>query len=202
LTGVEQWHSLKGVVECGNNYEVSSFGNVRSILTGKIRKSNNDKDGYPYVELFYGGKRKTYKIHRLVALAFIPMQKDKTQVNHIDGRKDNNNVSNLEWVNSSENQLHAIRLGLVNKEKVSKHARELGSKYGAINGKKSAKQVGKYDLTGKLIKIYPSVFAASKENSVPISTVSMQCNRHAMSRYRNFYFRFICEKVQPSSGAV
>ena len=59
------------------------------------------------------GKKKTFRAHRLVLMAFKPMENmDKLEVNHIDGNKKNNKLENLEWCTSSENQKHAFRTGL------------------------------------------------------------------------------------------
>lgn len=59
------------------------------------------------------GSSKCFRVHRLVMMAFAPIDNpDCFEVNHIDGNKENNNFSNLEWCTSSENQLHAFRLGL------------------------------------------------------------------------------------------
>lgn len=111
----EIWKSLKGVVECGDHYEVSNLGRVRSVdfidkrgykRKGKIMSQANHYKGYKIVSLTYMGKRKTYKIHRLVALAFIPNPENKPEVNHKDGVKHNNYVENLEWVTTSENAKH------------------------------------------------------------------------------------------------
>ena len=60
------------------------------------------------------GKVKTITVHRLVAQAFIPNPDSKPEVNHIDGDKKNNNMSNLEWCTSSENVQHAVDTGLIN----------------------------------------------------------------------------------------
>ena len=62
--------------------------------------------GYLRVYLYKNGKRKHHKIHRLVAKAFIPNPNNKPQVNHIDGNKQNNSITNLEWVTDEENKLH------------------------------------------------------------------------------------------------
>ena len=71
-------------------------------------------DGYCRVDLYDGfGNQSIKRVHRLVAEAFIPNPENKPQVNHIDGNKRNNDVTNLEWVTGSENMIHAYRTGLV-----------------------------------------------------------------------------------------
>ena len=63
-----------------------------------------------YRRLYLNGK--SYREHRLIAEKFIPNPDNKPEVNHIDGNKSNNSIENLEWVTSSENQLHSYRTGL------------------------------------------------------------------------------------------
>lgn len=77
-----------------------------------ILKYYFDEWKYPKVRLFSNGRSIEKTIHRLVAEAFIPNPLGKTEVNHIDGNKLNNQVENLEWVTRSENELHAFRTGL------------------------------------------------------------------------------------------
>lgn len=74
------------------------------------RKFNIGSDGYPTVTI----RHKKYPVHRLVATTFLePADRpDRKYVNHKDGNKQNNTISNLEWVTSAENAQHAIRLGL------------------------------------------------------------------------------------------
>jgi hypothetical protein len=102
-------------------YEVSCLGVVRSIARSvlrvdgvvinyksKIMTAIEDKYGYLRVLLSKDGKSYTKKVHRLVAQAFITNTENKPQVNHKDGVKSNNFVSNLEWVTNQENKDHAI----------------------------------------------------------------------------------------------
>ena len=81
---------------------------------GKQLRPSVDKYGYERVVLTKDGIRKTYSVHKLVALAFIPNPENKTTINHIDGNKRNNNVSNLEWATEKENQNHKWKNGLEN----------------------------------------------------------------------------------------
>lgn len=98
-------------------YKVSNLGAIKSI---KHRGVIRDKillpalvKGYLCVSLcLKNGGRKMYKVHRLVAQSFIHNTENKPQVNHKDGNKLNNNVENLEWATSSENNIHALETGL------------------------------------------------------------------------------------------
>lgn len=81
---------------------------------GKQLKPGIDRDGYERVVLTKNGVRKTYTVHKLVALAYIPNPENKATINHIDGNKRNNNVLNLEWATEKENQIHKWKNGLAN----------------------------------------------------------------------------------------
>jgi len=104
--------SRKYIDNWGSKYIIYSDGRVYSTRYNKFLKGDINRGGYHTVTLYYKGNRKTKKIHRLVAEAFIPKVEGKDYVNHIDGDKDNNDVSNLEWCTVYENNLHARKTGL------------------------------------------------------------------------------------------
>jgi hypothetical protein len=92
-----------------DNYEISNYCEVRNVKTGRILKSYIDKYGYIYHGLSGYGKTKKFKLHRLMALTFIPNPDNKKEVNHIDGNPKNNFMYNLEWVSHFENQSHKVK---------------------------------------------------------------------------------------------
>lgn len=104
----------KGIDETKGFIEVSNKGRARSWLRGKptILKTQADTNGYHRIRVTINRLKMTFKVHREVAKAFIENPDNLPQVNHIDGDKDNNSVSNLEWVTNRENARHAIANGL------------------------------------------------------------------------------------------
>jgi hypothetical protein len=105
----EDWRPIKNYEEL---YEVSNLGRIRSIKTGKSRRSLPDRLGYARTTFRKGKMVKTYKWHRLVLETFEECPKGKTQVNHKNGNKLDNRLKNLEWVTKSENLSHAYSIGL------------------------------------------------------------------------------------------
>lgn len=93
------------------NYIVSNTGRVRRI-NAKKDHSTREKKGYLVTDLYENGERSTERVHILVAEAFIPNPESKPEVNHEDGNKHNNAVSNLSWATKKENCEHAWRTGL------------------------------------------------------------------------------------------
>ena len=98
-----------------NNYFISNDGDILNLHTGRIMKANVNRDGYALITLYKNSTPKTYQVHRLVAKAFIKDDAERTQVNHINGNKLNNNLTNLEYVTRSENLQHAYDTGLKKK---------------------------------------------------------------------------------------
>ena len=111
---MEIWRDIDGYKGL---YQVSSWGRVRylknwfydesTVFPQEPLRPEVTKKGYLRVDLYDAdGRRKHKKVHRLVANAFIPNPDGKPQVNHKDGNKKNNSVTNLEWVTDKENKDH------------------------------------------------------------------------------------------------
>ena len=127
---VEQWSIDKGLdkgnsdfkfIENYPNYVISKKGDVVALsyigAVGQKRKTKvlkqiTNADGYKVVTLLNNEGKKAFRVHRLVAQAFIPNPENKETVNHIDGEKTNNNVENLEWSTRGEQMIHAYSTGL------------------------------------------------------------------------------------------
>ena len=124
-----------------SNYEVSTNGQVRNRTTKKILKGRLSKNGYLQVSIKIDATQKFCNryIHRLVALHFIQNPNNKREVNHIDGNKENNTLSNLEWVTSSENQKHRHLIG---------------------NKKTSNRHIGMFNKKGEIVKDFNSILEA------------------------------------------
>lgn len=107
----------KDVIDYEGIYLVSNLARVKRIMSRKnptcdIMNNIYHPSGYVHISLTNNGKGRNFKLHRLVAIAFIPNPENKPQVNHIDGNKLNNLPSNLEWNTSKENINHAWETGL------------------------------------------------------------------------------------------
>jgi hypothetical protein len=153
---METWMPINGYEGV---YEVSDKGDVKS-LARKIILKPSEKSIYPQVNLSKGGSYKTFKIHRLVAGAFIENHYNLEQVNHIDGNKKNNNVANLEWVTRSDNVIHAYKIGLMKKPK------------GELNGNSKLKET---DIS-QIIELYNDKSWTSSEiaKSYDVSRVHVE----------------------------
>ena len=115
ISMLEWWQPVVGYER---NYQVSTHGRVRSIITNfgrprsRLLKPRTADSGYANVWLCLNSKVRRHFVHRLVMAAFIGPLPPEKQVNHRDGVKANNHVYNLEYVTPSENHLHALRTGL------------------------------------------------------------------------------------------
>lgn len=100
---IKNWETL---------YSISDTGEVRGERTGKIIKGDINNAGYRRVTFYNGNTKERKFIHKLVLETFAPKDNQDLVVNHIDGDKLNNNLKNLEWVTRSENNIHALKMGL------------------------------------------------------------------------------------------
>lgn len=111
----EEWRPVVGFE---GFYEVSNLGRVKRIKacnaspTERILKLDDDRSGYLTAALYRDGVKTRVKAHILIARAFVGGYRPGLQVNHLNGVKRDNRSENLEWVTGSENQRHAVRIGL------------------------------------------------------------------------------------------
>lgn len=146
---MEEWKEVKGYEGI---YEISNTGKVKSNRSSILLKLRKTKDGYPTCSLCLNGIKKKVLIHRLVCIAFILNPEKKKTVNHKDGIKTNNNVSNLEWATNKENNIHAWENGLI---KPPDHNGELNPKSKlSLNDVKEIRAIGKREFQYVLAKRY------------------------------------------------
>lgn len=169
----EKWLPVKGYEGL---YEVSDMGRVRSLkratTSGKVLKPYvSPVNGYCYVTLSKDNKRVPKRVHKLIMMAFNPIDckrgydKDHT-IDHIDGDKTNNALVNLEWCTQSENQKRAYALG--------------------INGK-TQKAVINLDT----LQVFESMTEAVRSvGGTKVSAITRVC-RGQRSQYRNNRFAYL-----------
>lgn len=145
----EEWKAIKGYEGL---YSVSNMGRVFSIRSNRniYQEKHRSSHNYYYrVSLNKNGNTSRFKVHRLVAQAFVTNPDNKPQVNHIDENTLNNYYSNLEWVNNKENANHGTRNTRVSKNNVGRHYE--------TKGKPKISKVGKvYKLNddNKVVETY------------------------------------------------
>ena len=110
ITEVERWVNLSEVNNCEifSEYEISTHGRIKSLKFGKEKflKPNQNKKGYLHIMLCANGKKKKFRLNRLVAAAFCENDNPElnTEVNHINHLKNDNFYKNLSWCSRVENQ--------------------------------------------------------------------------------------------------
>ena len=172
----EEWRPVVGYEGL---YEVSNLGRVRNSRTGRIRKITFDQDGYLQLSLFRKGSNVCRKVHRLVAMAFIPNPDNLPCINHKDENPANNCVDNLEWCTHQYNNNYGNRIEKYRKSNT--------------NGKKS-KPVLQYTLEGEFVREWPSVMEIHRKLGYSQGNISSYCRGETNSSYG-----FIWKYKQPEA---
>lgn len=121
------WRKIKQ----NTNYSINENGQIKNDLTGKIKAPYANKlTGYLEVDLWNNNKRKKYSVHRLLAEAFIENSNDKPCIDHKDGNRQNNDLSNLRWATYSENNSRFNTLGVRSERVKVTHYKEKRNKRG------------------------------------------------------------------------
>lgn len=172
---IEIWKSLDFLGY--PNYEVSNMGRIKTLnykRSGKekILKTYKDKYGYLISHLYNNSKGKTYFVHRLVALTFIPNPEKLPMINHKDESRDNNCVENLEWCDCKYNLNYGSRnIRLRKKLKGNKHTEETKQKM----SKAISKPILQFTLEGVFIREWQSATSASKELKINRGNITQCC---------------------------
>ena len=150
--GEEIWKDIEGFVGI---YEISNFGNVRRKDNKRMKKTSLNYYGYPQVNLCKNGKSFLFRIHRLVALAFIPNPENLPMINHKDENPLNSHVDNLEWCDAKYN----VNYGEGNKKRAKSHS----------------KPIIQYTLDGEFVREWESATEAALITGYPQSGINNCC---------------------------
>lgn len=175
----EIWKQVDGY----SNYYVSNKGNVASVYLQAIKRNSKDKGfvvkmikpsivaGYYCVSLSNNEGAKLFKIHRLVAKAFVKNKRGLEQVNHKDENKLNNNADNLEWCDSRYNNNYGNRM---KKVKV-----------------KLSMPVGCYDKNGNKIKEYKSLQSVKADGFNPSKVCAVCKHKYGRNTHKGYIWNYI-----------
>ena len=159
----ESWTNLPEY----DNYIISDKGRIANKNTNRLKKTPLDNNGYPHVNLWKNNKGKTYQVHRLMYQAFNPTENlDGYVINHIDGDKTNNVLSNLEKIIYQENNLHAEYV---------------------IKSHQCGKMVAQMTKDGEVIATYASI--AEAQRLTGYSNISRAISKHYFTQ--GYYWKFI-----------
>ena len=139
---------FKDIPQYQGRYQISNQGRVWSVISQRYMKLYQTPKGYLTVCLTAkNGKHKQEKVHRLVAMAFIPNPDNKPTVNHLNEIKTDNRVENIEWATMAEQNAYGTRMN------------------------KIRKKISQYSLEDKLIATYASTVEASSITGIPTSNI-------------------------------
>lgn len=179
---VEEYKIIDGY----EDYMISNYGKVFNIKRGKFLKLSKNKDGYFVVNLYKNGKLKHFRVHRLVAKAFIPNPDNLDTVDHI-GSKTDNRVCNLRWLSNYDNISRFHREQKTEEQRT--HYRE-----NIKRATEKASEVNKKPVicleTGK---IYESARQAEKELNINHNCISGVC-RGELKQTHGLHFEYLLKE--------
>lgn len=159
---MEEWKPLK----YNEKYLISSEGKIKSLYTNRLLKPFLMKKGYLEVSLWINNKRKTFRVHKLVAETFIPNPNNFSQINHKDENKTNNDITNLEWCTPQYNH-----------------------DYGARN-LKTKKKICQMNMEGNVIKIWDGIVDIEKELHLFGSNITSVCKGRRKT-YKGYKWKYM-----------
>ncbi len=162
-----------------NKYEISSTGKIKIKSDGRILSIRIGKRGY-YSKMFKINKQiKTFTIHRLIAMTFIPNPDKKICINHINGIKTDNRIINLEWCSHKENIRHAFGMGLVKSPWLNKF------------GKNHVRSIPciQYDFNMNEIARFEGQHAAARDTGICVKKINA-CIKGKRKFVDNFIFKY------------
>lgn len=157
-------YTYKGQI---THYYITTEGKLYNSKTKNWLKGQIGKNGYLSYQISIDGIKKRLYAHRMVAETYLSKIENKNEVNHKDGNKLNNNINNLEWVNSQENKIHAIE----------NHLRD-----------NTLTKVYCFDKNKKLVCIYPSIVEFNQVTHWNTSWLNEQLNRKVKTLSHGYYW--------------
>ena len=174
----EIWKDVPGYIGL---YKVSNYGRVKSVKKQLVLKTSGSGNRYKTVALC-NGMRKTFRLHRLVAAAFIPNPDNKPCIDHIDGDRANNHADNLRWVTYLENNNNPIT-----KKRLSENnAKNMQGKKGVLHPNSKPVRMMK---NGVCLKIYQSIHLAKQDGFN--DTLIIRCCKGRMKKHKGYNWEYI-----------
>lgn len=178
----EIWKDIEGYEGL---YMISNKGNVINVKKGGKIKRNANLKGYRIINLWKNGIGKMYRVHRLVAQAFIPNPERKPCIDHINANRSDNRVENLRWVTNKENQNNPITKNKFKNRKTKAH-HEI-----------QIEQV----KNGVVIKTHQSIHSAARELNITATNICAVCRGKGKS-YKGFVWRYKQKEVENETKRI